>query len=381
MSDGSNVSLSHEELQAAAGDVRSRKDELKGFLRQASTTVEQVTGRAYRTRTASPELRAAHIEWNQATGQLVESLGQVADGLEETRRIDEQTDQQARGRVGEIRGGGGGGNAGGSVAVGSGVAAGGGAAAAAGAAARSSGSGSAAGGGGRSGGAAGGGGASGSGGGRSGSATGGGGGRSGGGGAAGGGGSGSAGMPARSGEAGTQPGGGTPSGGAGSHGSRPPASDSASMRDLSKHVFQSNPSGLPGTCAHGTVAFANRYQGAWNRLTIAPPYRTHGACMAALERYFGTTSWYDPTRAMDVHDNLALAGHGSQGILFGVRGDRTGHVFNMINYRDQVLFVDTQCRWTAEVNPRTSARMMRAYGYDLVFYLPVLPWVKPGWLP
>jgi uncharacterized protein YukE len=169
MSDGSNVSIGHEELQAAAGDIRSRKDELKRFLQQASTTVEQVTGRAYRTRTASPELRSAHIEWNQATGQLVESLGQVADGLEQTRQIDEQTDQAARGRVSEIRGGGGGGNARASVAVGSGVAAGGAAVAGAGAAARSGGSGSAAGGGGGgSGGAAGGGGASGGGGGRSG---------------------------------------------------------------------------------------------------------------------------------------------------------------------------------------------------------------------
>jgi WXG100 family type VII secretion target len=103
MSDSSNVSISHEELQAAAGDIRSRKDELQRFLQQAGTTVEQVTSRAYKTRTASNEFRTAHNEWNQATGQLIESLGQVADGLEQTRQIDERTDQQASGRIGEIR--------------------------------------------------------------------------------------------------------------------------------------------------------------------------------------------------------------------------------------------------------------------------------------
>jgi len=99
-----NISMSHQEMQQAVGDIRARKDELKQFLDGAARTVEQVTGRAYQTRTASGEFRSAHNEWNRATGQLIGSLDQVADGVEQTRRIDEQTDQQAAGRVSEIRG-------------------------------------------------------------------------------------------------------------------------------------------------------------------------------------------------------------------------------------------------------------------------------------
>jgi uncharacterized protein YukE len=102
MPDG-NISMSHQELQQAVADIRARKDELHQFLQQASRAVEQVTGRAYQTRTASGEFRNAHTEWNRSTGDLVGSLDQVADGVEQTRRIDEQTDQQARGQVSQIR--------------------------------------------------------------------------------------------------------------------------------------------------------------------------------------------------------------------------------------------------------------------------------------
>lgn len=105
MSSG-NVSMSHQDMQQAVADVRSRKDELKQFLQQASRAVEQVTARAYKTRTASGEFTNAHNEWNQATGQLVDSLEEVAGGVEQTKQIDEQTDQEAAGRVSQIRGAG-----------------------------------------------------------------------------------------------------------------------------------------------------------------------------------------------------------------------------------------------------------------------------------
>jgi WXG100 family type VII secretion target len=127
-----NISIGHQELQQAAADVRNRKGELQQFLRQAASAVEQVTGAAYRTRTASREFRNAHTEWNQATGDLVNRLEEVARAIEETRQRDEQTDRDAAGRVGNIRGNGGGGGGGGGAAVG--AAAGGGAAAVGGAA-------------------------------------------------------------------------------------------------------------------------------------------------------------------------------------------------------------------------------------------------------
>jgi WXG100 family type VII secretion target len=98
-----NISMSHQEMQQAVADIRARKDELQQFLQGAARTVEQVTGRAYRTRTASGEFRNAHTEWNRATGQLIGSLDEVANGVEQSRRIDEQTDQQAAGRVTDIR--------------------------------------------------------------------------------------------------------------------------------------------------------------------------------------------------------------------------------------------------------------------------------------
>jgi WXG100 family type VII secretion target len=159
-----NISIGHQELQQAAADVRNRKGELQQFLRQAASAVEQVTGRAYRTRTASREFRNAHDEWNQATGELINRLEEVARAIDETRQRDEQTDRDAAGRVGNIRGNRGGGSSG--AVVGAGVA--GGAAAASAVAARSrasaAGTGGATGGGG--GGAGGGGGGGGSGGGR-----------------------------------------------------------------------------------------------------------------------------------------------------------------------------------------------------------------------
>jgi WXG100 family type VII secretion target len=101
-----NISIGHQELQQAAADVRNSKSELQQFLRQAATAVEQVTGNAYRTRTASREFRNAHAEWNQATGELVARLEEVASAIEGARQRDEATDQQAAGRVGDIRGSG-----------------------------------------------------------------------------------------------------------------------------------------------------------------------------------------------------------------------------------------------------------------------------------
>jgi hypothetical protein len=147
------------------------------------------------------------------------------------------------------------------------------------------------------------------------------------------------------------------------------------MRELIQHARQSNTSRRPGTCAHGTVAFANRYRGRWDQLTTAPPNRTSGARGVTLERYFGSTFWNRPIGPMEIRDNLAVAGHGSQGILFGVRPDSTAHVCNIINYRDQVYVVDTQTRFIAEVDPRFAGSMMGYYGYNLLFYLPILPWM------
>jgi uncharacterized protein YukE len=99
-----NISMSHQEIMAAASEIRASKDTMQQFLGQASRVVETVTGQAYRSRTASPAFKEAHTEWNRATGDLVGSLVQLAEGVEQTKSIDEQTDQQARGRVGEIRG-------------------------------------------------------------------------------------------------------------------------------------------------------------------------------------------------------------------------------------------------------------------------------------
>jgi WXG100 family type VII secretion target len=101
-----NISIGHQELQQAASDVRNRKGELQQFLTQAARAVEQVTGNAYRTRTASREFRNAHAEWNQATGELIGRLEEVASAIEQTKQRDEATDQQAAGRVGNIRGAG-----------------------------------------------------------------------------------------------------------------------------------------------------------------------------------------------------------------------------------------------------------------------------------
>jgi uncharacterized protein YukE len=128
MADG-NVSLRHQEVLRAAADIRASKEAMQQFLGQASRVVETVTGQAYRSRTASPAFKEAHTEWNRATGDLVGSLTELADGVEQVKSIDEQTDQQARGRVDEIRGTGGGRGGGGGAA---GVAAGGGVAAGAG---------------------------------------------------------------------------------------------------------------------------------------------------------------------------------------------------------------------------------------------------------
>ena len=102
MADG-NISMSHQELLQAVADIRTKQGELQQFLVTSSRTVEQVTGRAYRTRTASGEFRTAHNEWNSSTGQLIGSLEDVAKGVEETKRIDEETDRQTAARVRDLR--------------------------------------------------------------------------------------------------------------------------------------------------------------------------------------------------------------------------------------------------------------------------------------
>lgn len=56
---------------------------------------------------------------------------------------------------------------------------------------------------------------------------------------------------------------------------------------------------------------------------------------------------------------MTNAGSGARGIVFGARGDGVGHVFNVVNQRGTVRFLDGQTGKAASFDGFTSFQFLR----------------------
>ena len=83
------------------------------------------------------------------------------------------------------------------------------------------------------------------------------------------------------------------------------------------------------------------------------PYRIN-----ALEKLYGT-KFGPPISISDISETISNAGPGARGIVFGSRGDAVGHVFNAINQKGVVRFLDGQTRGAASLDGFQSFQLLR----------------------
>lgn len=77
-----------------------------------------------------------------------------------------------------------------------------------------------------------------------------------------------------------------------------------------------------------------------------------------LERQYGG-SFSPPTTINSVEQQLAAAGDGARGIVFGARGTDTGHVFNVVNQNGIIRFLDGQTGQPATFTGFSSFQLLR----------------------
>ena len=83
------------------------------------------------------------------------------------------------------------------------------------------------------------------------------------------------------------------------------------------------------------------------------PYRIN-----ALEKLYGT-KFGPPSSISDISETISNAGPGARGIVFGSRGDAVGHVFNAINQKGVVRFLDGQTGGAASLDGFQSFQLLR----------------------
>jgi papain fold toxin 1 (glutamine deamidase) of polymorphic toxin system len=150
----------------------------------------------------------------------------------------------------------------------------------------------------------------------------------------------------------------------GARGSRPLAD--GRRTDLGPQVRQINPTGSTTNCGYCTVAFANRYRGAWDSMTVAPANATGMLRAETFQRYFGS-SW-KPGGYQDVSADLGRRGHGAQGLL--AMGNKEGHVVNVVNHRGQLIMIDPQASQANRYNAQVGQILRSKYGSN-IWYLPI----------
>ena len=80
--------------------------------------------------------------------------------------------------------------------------------------------------------------------------------------------------------------------------------------------------------------------------------------VSVLEKQFGGTFRVVSGRS-EIESIVSSAGSGTRGIVFGARGDRTGHVFNVVNQKGTVRFLDGQTGKPASFDGFTSFQFLR----------------------
>ncbi|MQA21316.1 toxin glutamine deamidase domain-containing protein [Rugamonas rivuli] len=84
-----------------------------------------------------------------------------------------------------------------------------------------------------------------------------------------------------------------------------------------------------------------------------------GPCrIDVLEKFFGA-QFGEPGAISKVIEVLTSAGPGARGIVFGMRGSGVGHVFNAVNQKGVVRFLDGQTGYAAVLDGYIHFRFLR----------------------
>lgn len=83
------------------------------------------------------------------------------------------------------------------------------------------------------------------------------------------------------------------------------------------------------------------------------PYRIN-----VLEKLYGAR-FGSPGSIDNVTNAMSLAGSGARGIVFGSRGSEVGHVFNVVNQKGVIRFLDGQTGKTASFEGYNSFQLLR----------------------
>ena len=95
------------------------------------------------------------------------------------------------------------------------------------------------------------------------------------------------------------------------------------------------------------------WRGIVPRLCPGGPYR-----IDVLEQAFGT-AFNVPEAISQVMERMLAAGPGARGIVFGVRSNGVGHVFNVVNQKGVLRFLDGQTGHAAALDGYTHFRFLR----------------------
>lgn len=114
-----------------------------------------------------------------------------------------------------------------------------------------------------------------------------------------------------------------------------------------------NPSGSMTNCVNCSLAVDATLAGS---ATSALP----GAATSirVLERYF-SSNFSNAMSSASLEQIMLNAGHGARGIVFGSRGSQTGHVFNVVNQRGVLRFIDGQAGGAASLNGYRNFKLLR----------------------
>lgn len=71
--------------------------------------------------------------------------------------------------------------------------------------------------------------------------------------------------------------------------------------------------------------------------------------MSDVEKFFGK-KFGSLTSASRIESQMLNAGDGARGVIFGSRGSQTGHLFNVVNQKGTIRFLDGQTGGAASLD-------------------------------
>lgn len=80
--------------------------------------------------------------------------------------------------------------------------------------------------------------------------------------------------------------------------------------------------------------------------------------ITVLEEYF-SARFGAPCSLVSVHDHMVSAGFAARGIVYGYRTSGVGHVFNVVNQRGLIRFLDGQTGQSARLDGYLQFQLLR----------------------